>query len=179
MAESQAADYPTREWGTVRFADVQFRHRVPAVKWDFFVQQIRPLADGAAETLWSALFAGVGRPFHPQFARGWMGQFFRQSSRSQGSDLKAGEQFEEGLCNWLGWEPSATAFLVCAATQVYAASWSVWLDCFHRGWVPLDTSVLCSESSTRVAVFWEGFGPYFARRGARKLTQHAPNHKPG
>jgi hypothetical protein len=170
MEEQQVTEYPTREWLPDRFGDVQFAHRVPAVKWSYFTQRIRPLADEAAEALWSALFAGVGRPFHPQFALGWMGRFFRRGCSGQGSDLKPGEKYEEGLRRRLGWDHSAVVFLVVAWREVYWAPWSVWLDSLRRDWVPLDTSVLCSESSSRVAVFWEHFGPYFADRGHRRLT---------
>ncbi|AWM35875.1 hypothetical protein GobsT_63970 [Gemmata obscuriglobus] len=171
MAEPQATEYPTREWLTDRFADVQFTHRVPAVKWAYFTQLIRPLAGEAAGILWSALFAGVGRPFHPRLARGWMGELFKRGPRSRGSDFKHGELLDAGLCSRLGWASSAPVFLVFQPTQVYVAPWSVWLDCFRRSWVPFDTSVLCSDSSSKVAVFWEGFGPYFADRGARSLAE--------
>jgi hypothetical protein len=177
MVESKATDFPTREWDADRFADVQFTHRVPAAKWGYFTQRVRPLADATADTLWAALFAGVGRPFQPRFARGWMGQFFqrgRRGHRGQGSDLKPGELFEEGVSARLGWEPSAAAFLAFQPGQVYVAPWSVWLYCFRRAWVPVDTSILCSESSSRVAVFWEGFGPYFADRGDRRLSPLDP-----
>ena len=173
MSELHGTDHAAREWTTDRFADVQFRHRVPAVKWAYFSQLIRPLADEDAEFLWSALFAGVGRPFHPRLARGWMGQFFKRGPRGQGSDLKTGESLEEGLCSRLGWDRAATAFLVYEPTQVYFAPWSVMLDCLCRRWVPVDTSVMCSVSSRRVAVFWEHFGPFFARRGDRALTKPA------
>jgi hypothetical protein len=164
-------NFTIRAWQTERFTDVQFSHRVPAVKWDYFTQRMRPLADEPAGTIWSALFAGVGRPFHPRLSRGWMGQVFKNSTRVQGSDLRAGESVEEALSAILDWEPSAAVFLVYVPTQVYTASWADVLDCFRRGWLPIDTLVMCSESSARVAVFWEGFGPYFANRGTRDLVK--------
>jgi hypothetical protein len=171
--ESRVTECPTREWRSDRCTDTQFGHRVPCVKWDYFSQRVRPLADESADAVWSALFAGVVRPFHYQLARGWMGQLFKTRPRRAGTDLRAGQSLEEGLSATLGWEPSAVVFMVYASNQVYTASWADVLDCLRRHWVPLDTSVMCSESSPRVAVFWEGFGPYFANRGDRGLTKHS------
>jgi hypothetical protein len=169
MAEGpREAECPTREWQAERFADCQFTHLVPAAKWGFFTGRVRPLADKAAAAVWDALFAGVGRPFHYKLAAGWMGQVFRRV-RSKPSDVRGGQSVDEALVGTLGWAADAAAYLVFPGREVYAAGWAGLLDCFRRGWVPLDTLVVCGEASDRVALFWEGFGPYFAHRGERAL----------
>jgi hypothetical protein len=164
----QAVDWAAREWDPARFADGQFALRVPAVKWAYFAARMRPLADGPAAEVWGRLFAGVGRPFHYERAAGWMGRVFRRA-RGRPSDLPAGQTVADGLAA-LGWDPAAAALLVYPSRQVYAAAWADVLDGHRRGWVPLDTLVVCSPASSRVAVFWEGYGPYLADRGDRTLV---------
>ncbi|HEY1190398.1 MAG TPA: hypothetical protein VGE74_22380 [Gemmata sp.] len=168
MNEPQADHDWVRDWLPDRFADVQFRGRVPAVKWAFFNQLVRPLADDAAEALWAALFVGVGKPFHFERAGGWMKRVFRKVTGPP--ELDAGQTVADGLHAALGWEPETRVFLVYDPVQVFCASWSAVLDCLRREWVPLGTLVMCCDTSPRAAVFWENFGPYYADRGKRHLV---------
>ena len=46
-------DLPVRKWHFDRAMDVAFAHRVPAMKWDYFAQRVRPLGDESAEVLWA------------------------------------------------------------------------------------------------------------------------------
>jgi len=175
--ERQEPECSTRDWQPERFADGQFTRLVPKVKWEYFANRVRPLADTPAESVWSALFAGVARPFHYKLATGWMEQVFGRV-RSKPSDVRAGQSVEESLTNTLGWGGEATAYLVYPSREVYAAGWAEMLDSFRRRWVLLDTLVVCSEASDRVAMFWEGYGPYFAHRGARDLVARTAAAEP-
>ncbi|MBY0457679.1 MAG: hypothetical protein K2V38_10100, partial [Gemmataceae bacterium] len=142
---------------------------VEPVKWDLFAARVRPLNEPAAVRLWEALFAGVGRPFHPELAHGWMGRIFRRV-RDTYSDTGPVRTTLEGLVDELGWDSAAPTYTVFSATAAYETTWADWLDFYRRGWWPLDNAVVCAESSPRVAVFWEGFGPYYAKRGHRTLN---------
>src|SRR5579884_3842667 len=72
-----AAELRFREWQPDRAGDQDFARAVPAVKWDFFTQKLRPLPDDCAAQGRKHLFAGVVRPFHYVKAKGWMGRIFR------------------------------------------------------------------------------------------------------
>jgi len=170
--EPRESDYPLRDWQPARFSDWQFSGFIPAVKWGYFAERVRPLADEAAETVWAALFAGVIRPFHYLLAAGWMGKLFQRlrSKPSRPSDIRRGQTVEEALKSTLEWNAAAPVFLVDSSKAVYVAGWADLLDCHRRGWLP-DTFVFCTEASSRVALFWEGCGPYFADRGERCLMR--------
>jgi hypothetical protein len=76
---------------------------------------------------------------------------------------------EESLVRTLGWDSNATAFLFFPGRLVYASVWSELLGLYRRRWLPLDTFVIASDASSRLAMYWEGFGPYFEKRGKRVL----------
>jgi hypothetical protein len=63
----------------------------------------------------------------------------------------------------------------CVGHPVYTAEPVIMLDCLRRGWLSINaTFVLCAEHSPSVALFWEGTGPYFGKRGHRRLTAGTP-----
>jgi hypothetical protein len=168
--ESPAADLRYRDWQLERPGDKQFTFVVPPVKWDFFAARLRPLADDFATAVRERLFAGVIHPFHYQRARGWMRRIFR--------DVRAfpdyrGLTADEALAQAFAIDavgPALVAYHI-VGLPVYAADCTVMLDCLKRGWLmACDTFVLCAEHSPTVALYWEGYGPYFGKRGNRRLT---------
>lgn len=162
--EPRESGIQTRAWQGELYGDVQFAHLVPAVKWTFFAGRIRPLTDPAASKVWDALFAGVNRPFDHD-AGGWVMKVFRLMRPKA---AMPGPAVAEELDNAFGWGGNSAAYLVFSSRQVYAATWADLLDCFRRGWVPVDNPChnlyVCGNASDRVAAFMEGQGPYFARR---------------
>ncbi|HEY2910888.1 MAG TPA: hypothetical protein VGI99_11620 [Gemmataceae bacterium] len=141
------------------------------MKWDFFIQKLRPLATEQASRVCKALFAGVVHPFHYQKARGWMRDIFR-NVRSSPDWTAKGLSSDAALANAFGPGDPGIAFVVCdAIDSVYAAPWADLLDVFRRGWLmaAIDTFVLCAEGSHAVALHWENAGLYFGKRGDRRL----------
>ena len=89
---------------------------------------------------------------------------------SRNSDLRTGQKAVDAMATTLGWQLADMAFLVDSSHSVYAACWEDWLECSRRGWIPMEEFVLCSEATQRIALFWEGSGPFFGDRGKRKLV---------
>jgi hypothetical protein len=45
----------------------------------------------------------------------------------------------------------------------------------YRDWLHIDdTFLLCAKHTPTVALFWQGHGPYFGKRGDRRLIGDAP-----
>jgi hypothetical protein len=171
--EAPADDLPYRDWQLERACDKQFTRVVPPVKWDFFAARLRPLADGCAIAVRERLFAGVIHPFHYQGAKGWMGKIFRAM---RAAPDYGGLTAEEALSHAFAGAGVGPAFVVYhyVGSPVYTAEFDVMLDCLRRGWLMVDdTFVLCAEHSPTVALYWEGFGPYFGKRGNRRLAEGA------
>jgi hypothetical protein len=168
-AETPIDELPYRDWQMERVCDKQFARVVPPVKWDFFAARLRPLADDCAEEVRERLFAGVMHPFHYHRAKGWMGKIFREVLRAADyRDLTADEMLKQAF----GDAAVEPAFVIYhwVGHPVYAAQSLVMLDWLKRGWLNIDdTFVLCAENTPTVALFWEGTGPYFGKRGHRRL----------
>lgn len=168
--DSSANDITYRDWQLERACDNQFARVVPRVKWDFFAARLRPLADDCAIAVRERLFAGVLHPFHYQRAKGWMGKIFREV---RAVPNYRGLTADEALADVFAGAGVGPAFMVYnfSGQPVYTAVGSVMLDCLNRGWLMIDdTFLLCAENTPTVALFWEGFGPYFGKRGDRRLT---------
>ena len=168
--EPSTDDIPYRDWQLERACDQQFTRVVPQVQWDFFAARLRPLADDCATSVRERLFAGVVHPFHYQRAKGWMGKIFRAVRAAPDyRGLTADEAMREAFAG----AGTGPAFVIYhyVGTPVYAAECAEMLDCLKRGWLMADdTFVLCAEHTPTVALFWEGCGPYFGKRGNRRLT---------
>lgn len=168
--ETPFNDLPFRDWQMDRVCDQQFARVVPKVNWDFFVARLRPLADEFAEVVRERLFAGVLHPFHYQRAKGWMGKIFREMlAAADYRGLTAEEALKQAFAN----SAVGPAFVIYhyVGRPVYAAQSPNMLDCLKRGWLGIDdTFVLCAENTPAVALFWEGTGPYFGKRGHRRLS---------
>lgn len=159
----------TRDWQEDLYVDSQFRHLVPAHSWNFFAERLWPLNEVCTGAIWDTLFAGIRAPFHFEHANGWMGSIFRRVT-STCSDIRSeSATVEESFVSTLGWDSNATAFLFFPGRLVYASVWSELVGLYRRRWLPLDTFVIASDASSRLAMYWEGFGPYFEKRGKRVL----------
>lgn len=175
MSDQQsAADLPFREWQFDRAGDRDFARVIPAVKWNFFAERLRPLADDCATRVQEQLYVGVIHPFHYKLAKGWMGKIFR-TVLSAPKWHDRGLSGEEALAEAFGPTDPGPAFVVyhVVGGPVYIAGWLDMLDLLRRGWLlaACDTFVLCAERSRSVALFWEGTGPYLGDRGRRSLTR--------
>jgi hypothetical protein len=168
--ESPGDDLQYRDWQLERACDKQFTRVVPAVQWDFFAARLRPLQDDCATAVRKRLFAGVIHPFHPGRAKGWMGIMFRAARatpvyRRRTADEALKEAFAEA-----GVGPAFVVYHL-VRNPVYAAESATMLDCLKPGWLMTGFEfVLCAEHTPTVALYWEGFGPYFGKRGDRRLT---------
>jgi hypothetical protein len=169
--ETPMDDLQYRDWQLERACDQQFARVVPPVKWDFFAARLRPLADECASALRERLFAGVVHPFHYQRAKGWMGKIFRSVRAVPDYRRLTADEALTAAFVGIGVGPAFVIYHYVGG-PVYAAECAVMLDCLKRGWLMVDdTFVLCAEHTPTVALFWEGTGPYFGKRGNRRLTQ--------
>lgn len=132
------------------------------------LDQIRPLAPDYATWVWERVFAGIEYPFHPKKARGWMKQILTRA-RSKSSDTKPRLTELESLRVQMGWDLEDKVFFLYQPDYGYQAKWSVGLGHLDRLLGYVDTGIICHLSNRNVAVFWEGFGPYFGKRGDRSL----------
>jgi hypothetical protein len=168
--EPPGDDLPYRDWQLERACDKQFTYVVPPVKWDFFAARLRPLADDCATAVAERLFTGVIHPFHYQRAKGWMGKIFRavRAAPDYGR-LTADEALKEAFAE-AGVGPAFVIYHL-VGHPVYAAESATMLDCLRRGWLMTNYSfVLCAGHTPTVALYWDGYGPYFGKRRDRRLT---------
>jgi uncharacterized membrane protein YGL010W len=169
MSDRELVGLSFRDWQLERECDQQFARVVPPVKWDYFAKRLRPLTDDLAATLREQLFAGVVHPFNFKLAVGWMGKIFRTVRAVP--DYR-GLTADKALAEAFGAADLGPVFAVYhfIGDPVYAAEWPVMLDCLMRGWlVAPDSFVMCAEGTSTIALFWEGHGPYFGKRGNRRL----------
>jgi hypothetical protein len=169
--EPPGDDLPYRDWQLERVSDKQFTFVVPPVKWDFFTARLRPLADDCATAVTETLFTGVTCPFHYQRAKGWMGKIFQAMRAATPDDRRrtADEALKEAFAK-AGVGPAFVIYHL-VGFPVYAAESATMLDCLRRGWLTTNYSfVLCAEHTPAVALYWDGYGPFFGKRRHRRLT---------
>ena len=172
-----AANLQFRDWQPDRWRDQAFKARIPAAKWNFFAQKLKPLADDCAVGLRERLFVGVARPFAYKGAGGWMRPIFK-TVLSAPDWLLRGISQEAALTKAFGPRDPGRAFVVLPGARgpVYAADWPDILDLLRRGWLTecCDTFVLCAEGTCAVALYWESTSFYFGRRKRLSLTGPCP-----
>jgi hypothetical protein len=156
-----------REWQPSEWFDRGFLESVPAPAQQDFLDAFRPLSADSSQRVTVSLFAGVRQPFHYVRATGWMARLLRTEAALP--DTASFEQREACLRAKLAWLSADIVLLVYQQPTVYAARWASFLRNFRRGWLNLDTLLVCHPTARDVVLFWEEHGPAFGKRGPREL----------
>lgn len=148
--------------------DKFFLSRVPKKEQKPFLTSFRILNSVGRELVWEKLFVGIKKPFDYVDTSGWMKRLLHDG------------QFE----------PSASSFADCARIldvkfkwprhhaillvpecrdRVYTASWGRFLTYLAKGWLNLDTVLICHPRNKECTIFWEGSGPIIGVRATREL----------